>query len=366
MCDPARCCALLLLMAAPAAPASAQQTEEELVRHLHAIAPLVAPAEAEARAARARRDAALLTREIAHIDTFTVGPLSILTPSDDRRTAEAFFRDVWEQEYAPIMADSPAFQRTTFTFQWAPKLGAIPVDGPVRRVEIVGWRSASAVREGVRNAISAALDEDRTPPITVWAQSSVRAPAKSRPAMIFREMVLSPARANRACLEGDARACWSALGLDVDDTPLDEWYTPEERRALAAARGTVRRDALTLRFACVDGHDTASCDAFLKRWGMVTPIQTMSPRGAMVWLALQAGGAGAWDRLRAAGSLSPGDALRLASGQSTDELASLWRRWMIEGAPARRAALDPYFLVTLLWIAVFAAFAMRSTRWRLR
>ena len=378
MCDEAsrraphvRCSAALVTLllagalAAPGGPLGAQQTEEDLVRHLHDLLPRLDSARAVANAARAAVNARDARPLVGSIDTFVVGPLRILTPSGQRRVAESFFRDVWENEYAPFVRSSPDLARTRFTFQWAPELGRIAVDGPVRRVESLTWRPAPVLRVGVVAAIAGSLGADLPDSLAHWAGSDVRDRSDAAPE-VFREVTVTASASNRACLDGDARACWTSLGLDLDGAPIDDWYTPEERRARVAAFGSFARDRMSLRNACVEERSTDACDVFLERWYRVPPIQDSKARSAMVWIALRAGGSGAWDRLRADPGATPADALRFASGLTTEELGARWRAWVLQGAPPERALLDPHLLTSIMWIVAFAALATRSTRWRLR
>jgi hypothetical protein len=355
---------LLAAVAGSAAPLAAQQTEEELLRHLQELQPRLDSAHAAADAARARAKAREQARRVASIDTLRIGPLHVLAPSDQHDAAEAFYRDVWEKEYAPFVDASPVLDSTTFTFQWAPVLGLIPVDGPARRVERLAWRPASSVRDGVATAIGMALGSEMPDSLRAWAGREVR-DLDELADVVFREVTSIPSLSNRRCIQGDADACWASLGLDLDDTPLDEWYTPEERRAHVAAFGSMRR-AEPLRKTCVEEGSVAACDLYLSQWFLPPPLPDQAPRRALVWLALREGGAGAWSRLRADPSATPSEALSAASGLSAHELAARWRDWMMSGAPETRAMLDPHLLIDRLWIVAFAAFAMRSTRWRLR
>jgi hypothetical protein len=356
--------AALVLLPLPVG-AQEQETEAELVRHLHEIAPLAADADRAAREARAARERASRPRRVVPVDTLAVGPLRILAPADERRAAEGFFRQVWEG-YAPFVASSPSTGRTTYVFQWSNEPAEVSAEGTVRRVELGAWRPASAVRSGVENVIATTLGVDLPPLVARWAGSSVRAPDAEVARTAFLELATTPSKATHDCLDSDPVACWMALGLDLDDTPLDDWYTPEERRALVSAWSPGSREDQPLWTSCVESGSIPDCDQYLSRFRLYGPIQNRNARGALLWLALRAGGAGAWERLRADPGASPGDALRSASGLGTEELASRWRTWVLQGAPRTRAALDPHLLFSLMWIAALAALAMRSTRWRLR
>jgi hypothetical protein len=357
---------LLLCVEAPA-----QQTEDELVRHIDSLLPLLEQAELNAVEARARREAAERLAAAPSTDTFTVGPLRIVTVPEQRSLGEEIYRAVWDREYAPFVDRSPSMESQFFTFMWYRDLQSIYIDGPVRRVEMPVWRSRSAVEEAARQGVSAVLAQDlRDTPLATWNSSSVRVPPK--PVELYRELALSASVVSRACIEGDPSSCWAALGLDdgVDDYPLDEWYSPEERRALAG-RNWASRQQMRVWEACVHNGQTSSCDVFLsevlERQGTPANLAPLGapPRSAMLWIAVRMGGDGAWDRLRADPDATPAQALLHASGASRDELAEAWLDYVLENKPTTRAGAGTSTLFALFWIAAFGALAMRSTRWRL-
>ena len=86
---------------------------------------------------------------------------------------------------------------------------------------------------------------------------------------------------------------------------------------------------------------------------------------ALLMLALQAGGDGAWSRLTEDLEREPGEALLHASGLTPEELGDRWHAWVLSDPPETYAGFGTRALITLLWILGFAALAMRSTRWRL-
>jgi hypothetical protein len=349
----------------------AQQTEEDLVRHIDSLLPLLEQAETEATEARVRREEAKKLAAAPSTDTFMVGPVRIVTIPEQRSLGEEIYRAVWDREYASFVDRSPSVEAHFFTFRWYRDLQPIYVDGPVRRVEMPVWRSRSAVEEAARQGMSAVLAQDlRDTPLAMWNSSSVRVPPK--PVEIYRELALSASVVSRACIEGDASSCWAALGLgDGEDAyPLDDWYSPEERRALAGQEWASRQQ-MPLWDACVQNGETSSCDVFLSEVlerhrtpANLAPLGA-PPRGAMLWIAVRMGGEGAWDRLRADPDASAAEALLAASGASRDELAGAWLDYVLENKPATRAGAGTSTLLALFWIAAFGALAMRSTRWRL-
>ncbi len=351
--------------------ASAQQTEEDLVQHIDSLLPLLEQAEIAAKAARVGREEAERLAAAPSTDTLMVGPIRIVTTPDQRNLGEEIYRAVWDAEYASFVRESPSMEAHFFTFRWYRDLQSIYIDGPVRRVEVPMWRSRSAVEDAARQGVSAVLAQDlRDTPLASWNSSSVRVPLK--PVEIYRELALSASLASRACIEGDPSSCWAALGLEDggDAYPLDEWYSPDERRALAGQQWANRQQR-PLWEACVQNGEVSSCDVFLsevlERHSTPANLAPLGapPRSAMLWIAVHMGGEGSWDRLRADPDASPAEALLHASGASRDDLAEAWLDYVIENKPTTRAGAGTSTLFALFWIAAFGALAMRSTRCRL-
>ena len=86
---------------------------------------------------------------------------------------------------------------------------------------------------------------------------------------------------------------------------------------------------------------------------------------AMLWLAVEGGGEGAWLRLLEDPEASPSEALQHASGMTPEELGLAWREEVLRHRPTTYAGSIPVHWSLFLWIVLFAAMAMRSTRWRL-
>lgn len=373
----------MALLAAPSV-AHAQQTSPEtrapelqleraaLQRHLDSLLPLLSTAQQDAETAHRRAQEEARRSAAPVIDSFQVGPLHVVTLPGEADLARGMYEKVW-REFAPFVDDSPALEDMTFTFQWATWNGqrqVIYLDGPARRVEAARWRPQSALEDNIRLGIGTTLGDDlRHTRIGDWLTAPIQEPVEGT--RFYRLLAQFPAQVDAQCIEGDAMKCWSALGLDLDDNALDDWYSPRQRRNMATVMG-VTRELEDLKTSCVQGGPQEDCDSFLEQMGTgwyrgqsFDPMPSGAGRGALVWLALNAGGPGAWDRLKEDPDMSPADALRYASGMSTRELSAAWRRWLMAQRPAQPAALDPALLITLLWMVAFAALAMRTTRWRL-
>ncbi len=369
------------LALAPVAPLCAQSQgpshageEAALLRHLDTILPAFKEALREQRAVQARQDAAALARAAARVrgllDTISVGPLRIVTPRGQERAARELFADAWGG-YEPQVHDSPALAHTLFTFQWALKSETIPARGDVERVRMPLWETRGSVEDAIGQAVGTALAADLSTTRTgrTWLNVPVRPVAD--PADVYRALAATPAKVNRSCLEGDADACAQALGLEVKPGSWRSWFTPQERRDQVRAEFSPFAGPYhALRTACVDGSDGA-CDellgvAYSRSWRTQTP-GTLPDYGrqSLLWFALQRGGAGAWARLLKDPEAPPEQALAAASGLGVNQLVAAWRGWVLEQRPDVAAGLSGGMLATGLWILLFAALGMRSTRWRL-
>ncbi len=374
----------VMMVGAPvttAAQQTKQEREQALGRHLDSIMPLLAQARSAAEAEAARREEEARRRSAPVTDTFTVGPMRIVTLPSQRAMAESLFREVWDREYAPFVSSSPSLARMQFTFEWATPIEPIYVNGDVRRVEIARWRPRSVVLAGIRQAISTTLVADLGEThVAQWTSQPVA--AASDGAQLYLTMVGNSLSIDRRCLGGEADACWHilGLGLGLGSRPMGVWYTPQERRALVGEIGvwsvpsSFSEKEKALWSACVHDGVQASCDSILgdqplrtryPRAYMLSPLPAGQGRAQMIWLALKAGGHGAWDRLREHPEMSAEEALAYASGLTREQLALRWQQWITTQRPPARATLDPSLLFTLLWVGLLAALAMRNTRWRL-
>jgi len=367
---------VLVAWASASGSVAARQTDQELRARLDSLAPLREAARIAAEAAQAERAARRIAESPLHTDTIAVGPLRIIARRGQSETARELFRSIWVREYASFI-DAPARASVEhFTFAWPSSEEPLPVSSAesVRRVELRGWRSRRAVERAIRQQIAAMLGaEISDTPLGSWINGEIRAPVD--PAEIYRATAVAGAESTRRCLEGAALRCWDALGADLTDDPfpLDDWYSGEERVQLAHLwlRSSVAAQSSTdPRFtACLRQSSIADCDGLLAErwgpWGGGDPFKQGGPRAYLAWLALRAGGAGAWSRMTADRGATPGEALRAASRMDTASLAALWRTKVIEGRATPRRSLEPSVLLALLWIGIFATFAARSTRWRL-
>lgn len=361
---------MLVLVAALAVPVAArgQQTEQELVRHLDSVVPLLDQARKDALAARKALQLELEAKQPA--ESLDVGPMHVLVPMGEAAPALDVVGTVWERDYASFVDRSPSLEVDRLYFQWAVDVRAYqPTDLRVRKVAVARWRSRSYVEGQVQHAISESLKTDlEGHRFGEWPYGFVRPP--SDPQSIYRQVAVAPSKAAQACIAGDAPQCLVMLGLGVQGYFIDELYSPEERQLLVRRQYT-RFSAFGQEVADCRKGSFEACDAalhgYVDRWhNQSWGIPVLSDVNAsLLWYAMQVGGEGAWGRLLDHADEEPLAALAAAAGMNADALAAGWRNWLMEQHPESHAGLGSLTLGALFWTLLLITFAARSTRWRL-
>ena len=355
-----------------AAPALGQQTEQELIQRLDTLVPLLKGAQHRAAAAQL---AARRARD-THMDTDTVvvGLLTVLVVPGEGDAARDVVGGVWRRDYASWLDASPRLAADRVFFQWSADLVEFRSSAfNVRTVQGTRWQRRSYMEAGVRQVISLSLREDLigTRFARDWGVFAVRPPED--PAQIYRQVVLAPSHAARACLAGEPAGCLAAFGLAPPDAPLSDQYSLQERRHLVQLnaarffRGAPRELAM-----CTAG-DLGECDGLLDDYLARHPSAEFrlwsvpfgpDVRASLLWYALTRGGAGAWGRLLAHADDEPVAALEAASGLDWNALLREWRAWVLQSRPVRQAGLGAHALTGAAWVLLLIALAARSTRWR--
>lgn len=361
---------LLALMLAPAPLVAQDRKAEEaaLVHRLDSLMPLYGEAVGRVRAEEAAERAEALARSRVRTDTIAVGPLRVVTLPDQVGLARRFFSAAW-RKYEPVVRGSPALSSTLFVFQRSNAPVKIQLDGNVVREEFASGPSDAYVESSIRRGVGLVLAEDyaRTPMAREWRAPGPVGPP-SDPAQVYRDLAMWPSKLNRACLDGSGLACVKALGLGREGESFMDWYTPEERRRIALEMMAFDRSDMRLQNECRADVQTG-CDQLIARIAARTGGRYPRPplyedRMSLVWLALRRGGAGAWSRLLEDPGGPAGEALTHVSGLDLAQLGSAWRSWVVAQRPREAAGFAFGELVTGLWLLLFLALAMRSTRWR--
>lgn len=349
--------------------AQTYESQESLVARIEALGPLVEEARLEAEAAavvtetRARARAEAMTA----LDTFTVAEITVIAPVADAERGREVFEAAWRRHFDGV--ESAALRASVFMFQSGDEVIPIFVDDDAytRHIRLEWWQTredaVAIVASAITHAIRRDLGESR---FMQWSASDPF--VDHDPADIYRMTATIPSRSVRDCLAGAVDECSASLGL-VEGATLDAWYTVEEARALTLRTfGSLgaREEGLARFPSCVDGTDPSACLAFLEsqQGRDFTPLHGVV-RGSVVGYALRLGGNGAWVRLVEARDRPVDEALAHTAGVSVDQLVGEWRAWVVAGRPAVHGSLASRSVFAMMWIVLFAALAMRSTRWRL-
>lgn len=402
---------LFLAAALTTVPVAAQErppdeVREELTRRVEELIPIEREAASQADRAREARELEARLAASAEVDTINVNGLTVVALPGQVELAERLFRQSF-QKYGAY-ASSPAFDGVVVSFQWGADLKPIYLEGADhRRVEHGLWRTQGYMQRQIERGIEMILAKDlEGTELQRWASTGVASPDDL--SHTYRELVTAASTATRSCIEGDGMACWVALGLDVPPDmvgkgSLDSWYSPEERVLLVQSRyrrwGRASASDPNLT-GCLVESIPAECDRLLRQEGWITGNSWLAPlgveaRATMRWIAVELGGEGAWDRMRekahelaevtredrsgmtpqqriqsmersmAATSYGAGEALRYASGMTSEELGLAWRDRVLQHRPVVYAEGIPSKLSALMWMVLFSALALRSTRWRL-
>lgn len=364
----------------------------ELAERLDSLRPLVEAARdaAEERAARSDEIGRMVSAATTRVDTLRIGQLTVITPAEQTGRARPIFAAVWAEHFDGVGV-SPALENVVFVFHWDDERVSIHTD--VSRVDLTfdRWVGRAVVERDIRGAVANAMTFDlgaNDAQIGRWVSGN---PLRGSDfADVYRHVVTTPSIATRGCLEGDLDACTSAMGLGRGGTlgsvaepwaPFDygevdawkrfsieqvrQWYSADERQALIASAGQVANRIRLKRDRCLDG-DIAQCDELLEtNFGNLVPLSG-SVRESLLEYAIEIGGAGAWERVIADPTMTPEKVIEHTAGQPLTDVVEGWQLRLIAARPVVFGSLVPKGALALFWSLVFAAFAMRSTRWRLR
>ena len=189
-----------------------------------------------------------------------------------------------------------------------------------------------------------------------------------RHAAVYVALAMAPSHAVSRCLRGERDACRAVLDLGGPADALDRWYPlPDERRALVTSQfaGYFGRHGQGSQFqACAAGNDSA-CTALLRALpeGTLPRVLDTRARDSFLRFALALGGAHGYARLVHDTLAAVPDRIAAAAGLPLDSLLDRWHTAIVAARP--RAGFPLVELgIGIGWIAVFAAFSLRSSRWR--
>ncbi|MFC1791618.1 hypothetical protein ACFL0I_04035 [Gemmatimonadota bacterium] len=382
-----------------AAQATSVPTLEEVGARIQELRPQVDEAKVRYQLAdSAQRDSLRAANQIP-LDTLFVGPLRIITIPGQEELAREIFDPILA-EIEPLLRGSEEVLRGhTVVFRYAWRLEGMYVDGyDFSRVEMSRRyprrRLEEKARDNMGRILMNALPQDAAS-LRAWAGGGSLTWSEDW-AWIYRELATTPSLAVRHCYDGQLDWCWEAMGISEGEDQGVDWYSPLERRELVESRfghylrrgdysyygryvetnseywrvGNVR--SLLVHGCVVLGSDKA-CRLVLEGYPedlrsdrRLYPIPLrVEARSALMAEALAMGGEGAFTRLVADPEASIRDRILLAAGVPADELMARWRSKALAARPDVQAGLLRIPLSPVLWILLFLAFSMRSTRWRL-
>lgn len=186
----------------------------------------------------------------------------------------------------------------------------------------------------------------------------------------YTELVTAPFTSTSGCMLGNLVECRKALGMTTTDDYLTTWYTADDHRTLVLERQRPSDRLYPIQAAryddCIDSSDDEACATFLRadgRFQKTRPPLSATVRSSLVRHALDVGGSGSYRRLfYAKGAIA--DQLAAAAGMPADSLLRSWRTMLFEVSGTPTSVTFPLALSAILWLAVFSAMALRSTRWK--
>lgn len=349
------------LWAAACAAPGAAQTRAELSQRIARLTTAFARAEA----ARVRADSAARGR-IA-FDTIRAGPMRVLAARSIVSAVAPAVDSAWRALEATFGRSARFVGQQTIVVQfWGQREGNIPFDSP-NVLNLPAAPPPDLVTRFVIQEGSHIVRQTEDGQLATWlpAQFAPGGPARTRLDVVYIELVTSPRSKVHSCFVGDLAACRAALALTGREDPVRAWYDAADRRAIVSRFGRLR-GAIG---RCQGGGPDEACEAALRA---LLPPQLPVPLSAsgqlsLLQMALDAGGPGAYDRLRSSAAANRSIEERLAITariESGDSLLSAWRANVLAARPHTVEISAPSAWAAVLWGVVLGFLALRSTRWR--
>jgi hypothetical protein len=388
---------MLASLVAPLGAAARQAPDEELAlvraraqAELLRLTPLLAEARSAWSAANTERVNAEARRVVNGTDTIQVGPLRVIVFDGEGEAARPYFENAWAHYSAMLDGDPLSLPQRLFAFQHGFLRRKWYLPAHVKRIELV-WARPAEVQRAVNDAVGRTLSPHLPQAQRRWAGSTVGQEPSFE--AVYRELVLGAAppilhcagcsghlRLPRnafsasaplvACRQGDTDACWAAMGATGNGeiaADIALWYGDDFGRWIEPLGPGCGRD-----------HDSYCEQAISYFWEDLPPLGDAS-RASLISLALEMGGRGSLVRLietrgyrtddngrRILGEpIDYPEILSSAAAVGPDELMTEWLRRVQAAKPDRAGTDRDARFGAILWITLFIALAIRSTRWRL-
>lgn len=339
--------------------------ESELVDRIDSLSVVLRRAIDEADVADAVRKEERRGLLTARIDTFQVGPFSVVARKREVGLARRYFGRAWARYAATVGAKRTSLEGHVFIFGKGKALLGLDSQGSTRVSTVFMSRDRDYAFSRILGGVLAAdLPDD----LRTWVgEFFIRADRTRELERAYRSLLRTASAAVTDCYDGALDRCWDAMGLDHEDEWATAWYHPSERRLLAGrlARAT-NPPAEGILSGCLDDENDEACTALLVGHGVAGFIPL--PPGARMTLvahALSLGGPEGYTRLVTENEASIKDRLAEASGVSPDSLIGSWRAATLRARPDVHSDTKKSRWSTLIWFLVLAGISTRSTRWRL-
>jgi hypothetical protein len=330
---------------------------------------------AQARVVRAQARVNALNDSIARtmqdFDSLTVGPLRLLVHPRFRVLVEAAARGA----SAKLLADAPTQARRLTAARLAVRPWSDTTDGVLVFLTRPGHSdrmeayidSDSATLAGHFIAISERfLARSLDARLRLWSAATLLPDSITDGAWVGYRLDLVSANGvvARNCFGGDMRACMVTLGLTPTTDPVLEWYDAADRRAIIKREIQFRPHGYRVQSEqCIAGDD-AACTDVLRNYTEFLRTPVLSEiRESLVSIALQLGGASAYDRLLVA-SGTPTQQIEAAATVPIDSVVRAWQRRIRETRLPSDSMNLQIAIGSLFWIGFCGALSLRSTRWR--
>lgn len=309
----------------------------------------------EARLDSARRLAARsdsVTAQSSATDTVRAGRLRIATSAALRPAVEAAAAEAWESLSARFGAAIPA----------ADALPVMQFGGPESVLPRAMDRRELA--RGLEGPVAQAIWRRQDSRIVTWLNGGFPTGAATEDDLVSinDQLARIPARQNIPCLRRHASACAGTLGLRMGADTLAEWYAPNAWPRLAELldASLTGREAW-LRDRCAAAGDLEACRTVLTPSRVLRPVGPAG-RQLLMALALDAGGAGAFERLSADTMATVEQRLADAAGVPIDTLLSRWADVVASETPGSAAPDPAEALLALAWCLAVLWMAIRGSR----
>jgi len=376
--------AAVIVISGGSAPVAAQEVssgppaaDAHIEALLDRVQALEAVVEAEDRERRVSRGVEMGLKTTS----FELGPLSVVTRADQEDEVRGALAEALTFYERTVQGAEDVLSDGNWIVQFYDRDLAADLGAWARGSELIEIRRADGPKRMVtrtRELLGARLGNKLPPPAHDWVAGGV---PLMRPGpdvgytweLLHREAVSSGSIAVHDCLSGEASACWSVLGFPETDNPVEEWYSPEERRRFALlggqlmmrgdrafrrGDGSVNREQRKLTRALIRQcrrRIMAACDEMIGGKLDGTPLELVF-RTSVLWHALEVGEAGAYGRFLKA--VEAGASIRVSLGraaqQSPDDLVQTWATRVMAARPPVQEDLGLAGFSSLMWMLTFA------------